>query len=392
MRIRHVLPQPEMGILPLNPLDAGLPGIVNSTLQLAMQQAANGHDVEIVCPIEGRQRHQQVVAGIQIYWLPLWEKWRVPRYDWRYLLPLFLFTLRSEPVDITHVHSNPFLLVRPKSRAAVLHYRGPALKNSPIYDVWVARADAIICISDYIRREVVNTVRYPAEKVTTVYNGIYWHTFADVDRAQARARFNITNEQVVVLYAGRLVPEKGLLVLVEALRKVVQSGYHNVVLSVAGTARLGTSPNLSHTSFEQKWPALAAYERLVHERSSGLPVRFLGNISCHEMPLFYRMGDIFVCPSIYQEPFGRTNAEAMAASLPVIASAVGGIPEVVHHEQNGLLVPGEDAQALAEALMHLISDRDLRYGLGRASQDMARQFDWPVIARQVEEIYNSILG
>jgi spore coat protein SA len=391
MKIRHVLPQPEMGVLPLDPLSSPVSGICNSVLQLATQQVADGHQVEIFCPTEGRQQHQRTVAGIQVHWLPLWERFRVPRYDLRYYLPLLWATLKGNPVDVVHVHGNPFYLFRSKARAAVFHYRGPAMSGSPMYDRALSHADVILCVSDYIRQEVTRAVKYPPKKIKAVYSGVDWSIFAEADRARGRAAWHIPEGQVVLLYAGRVVPEKGLLFLVEALRRIVEAGHSNILLLVAGSARLGTASDLSDSSVEQKYPEFVAYERLVRQSSTGLPVRFLGDLSQADMPLVYRASDIFVWPCTYPEPFARVIMEAMAAGLPVVATAVGGNPEAVKQRQNGMLVPPGDSLSLAEALIPLIADGNLRCQLGRTSQEMARQLDRRVIAKQVEHIYRSIL-
>jgi glycosyltransferase involved in cell wall biosynthesis len=385
MQIRHVLPQPAMGILPLDPLNSAMTGVANTAWNLAVRQAAAGHEVEMVCPVRGWRSQHRSVAGVKVFWLPLWEWWRVRRVDMRYLGPLFLFTLRSRPVDVSHVHSsNPYLVIRTHSRATALHYQSPPINTSPQYDRAMSRVDASICCSQFVRHELANATTCPATRIHVVYNGADWARFAQKDHAAARMALDVPDDKIVVLYAGRVIPAKGLLVLVEAFKKIVQV-CPDLLLLAAGSAGLGFA------SPEEVWRELQAYEQLVRQEALGWPVRFLGDVPQPRLPDFYRAGDIFVCPSVYQEPLGMVNLEAAAAGLPVVASAVGGIPEVVRHGQNGLLVPPGDAQALADALLRLISDRALRERLGRSAQDMARQFDWQVLTAQVMEVYDEAL-
>jgi len=386
MRIRHVLPHPALGVLPLNPLNDAMTGVVNTAWNLAVRQAEDGHDVEMICPTGGQRLLRQCITGVKVFRLPLRKRWRVTSLDLSYLMPLFLFVLTARKVDVLHVHANPYLVMRAQTRATVLHYHGPPIKSSPRYDRAVSRADAVICCSQFVRREFVTTVSYPGERVYVVYNGADWELFAKIDRAVARATFHIPNDQVVLLYAGRVAPEKVLLVLVKALQRVVSSGVPNVLLMIAGSARLG------YELYKEAWPDLQSYEQIVREYASNLPVRFLGDVSRAALPAFFRAGDIFVCPSVYQEPFGMVNIEAGAAGLPLIATSVGGIPEFVMHEDNGLLVPPEDDRALADALVRLISDKALRYRLARAAQEMAQRFDWRVLKDQVMVIYGTALG
>jgi spore coat protein SA len=222
-----------------------------------------------------------------------------------------------------------------------------------------------------------------------VYDGIDREPSAAVDRAQARAHFHMSDQTVALLFAARMVPEKGLHILLQAFRAIHEAGHHQTELFVAGTTRLGYS---SRTALDQIRPELSPYDQQIAALSAGLPVHFLGNIPFRELPLFYRAGDIFVCPSTWQEPFGRTNVEAMDAGLPIVASAVGGIPETVRHDYNGLLVPPEDVEALTQALTRLILDGALRQRFSQAGQEMIARFEWSVLTRQVEQIYEAILA
>jgi spore coat protein SA len=209
--------------------------------------------------------------------------------------------------------------------------------------------------------------------------------FGRPQRRGARAAYGILDERIVLLYVGRIRPEKGLLDLIEAVEKIVQRGEREPLLLVAGSGTLG------YEAQRTAHPELQAYEQQVRHRAASLPVRFLGEVPRPDLPRLYRAADIFVCPSVYEEPFGMVNVEAAAAGLPVIATSVGGIPEAVLHEHNGLLVSAGDAQALADALLRLMSDSSLRYRLGRVAQDLASQHDWRVLTGKVAEIYDRAL-
>jgi spore coat protein SA len=393
MRIRHILPEPELGVLPANPLEAPLTGVVNGTLQLALRQAANGNQVEIVCPASGSPHGTSLVQGVTIRWLRLWERARLPNYDLRYLLPLLNYMLRAETVDVTHVHDNPFLLAWTRSRAAVLHHHGLVLRGSTMYDRMAQRARRVLCISDHIRREVLRQVAYPSERVVTVYDGLDDAAFIESTavRSKARAQWNIPQDAHVLLFAGRIAPEKGLHVLLNALHVLRERGQlpEKIQLVVAGTSGLGYAQNANLDTIRTD---LTPYERNIATLTRGLPVTFVGNVRVIEMPLFYALGDVFVCPSTWQEPFGRINIEAMAVGLPVIASAVGGIPESVADSSTGLLVPPENAQALAKALHTLIADPTRRKAMGEAGKQRAQQFRWQYIVQQVDALYTQILA
>ena len=385
MRIRHVLPQPALGTMSLDPDNAPLTGIVNAAWNLAVQQAAAGHDVEMVGPTARRRPQRGRVAGVSINLQPQWNRWRLRDYDFSALLPLLAYTARSGAVETTHVHGNPYHALRLKTRRLVLHFQSAPLAGSPRYARAVARADAIICCSNFTRQQVLAAVDYPATRVHVVPNGAEHARFAAPDRAAARARFAIPEDRTVALYVGRIGPEKGLLVLIEALEQIANAGGTPPLLLVAGSGTLGVEAH------HAVWETLLGYERLVRERAAPLPVRFLGDVGRQDLPTLYRAADIFVCPSVWEEPFGMVVIEAAAAGLPVIASAVGGLPEAVATGQTALLVPPGDPAALAGALQRLHADGDERARLGHAGQAFALRFDWPRLAGEAVRLYQGVV-
>jgi glycosyltransferase involved in cell wall biosynthesis len=105
--------------------------------------------------------------------------------------------------------------------------------------------------------------------------------------------------------------------------------------------------------------------------------KFQGWAEHEELPAEYEDADVFVFPSVWDEPFGIPVAEAMAAGLPVVASRVGGIPEIVADGETGMLVEPDDASALAAALEQLVNDAELRARLGEAGRlRAAERFSW----------------
>lgn len=397
MHIRHILPEPEQGVLPLDPLNGALTGLLSVAFNLALLQARAGHRVEIIAPSEDSRAHRADVEGVAIRWLPLWNRARFPRYDLRLFLPLLIDNLRAPSADIHHVHNNPYLLIHRRARAAVMQFHNPPLRGSSTHDVFMRRAGRAICCSGYIKERVAAEVNYPAGQLVTIHNGIHADAFQAIEPAHARQQFGIDPDALVVLFSGRIVPEKGFHVLLKAWQQVLQARPgRNLVLAAAGSTRLGlgTPQHLSDDRFNAEFSALSAYERDVEQLAATIPperIRFLGSLNREAIRAFYRAGDVFVCPSTWEEPFGLVNAEAMAAGLPVIASDAGGIPEIVQHEQNGLLVPKGDADALANAILRLVDDADARRRMTTQGLAYVRRFDWSEIARQIEAVYEACL-
>jgi len=106
----------------------------------------------------------------------------------------------------------------------------------------------------------------------------------------------------------------------------------------------------------------------------------------------YSHASVFVCPSVY-EPFGIINLEAMACEIPVVASRVGGIPEVVVDGETGLLVPPRDPAALAEAINLILGCAELSARFGKAGRArVEKHFSWQAIAMQTKEVYASVVS
>ncbi len=110
------------------------------------------------------------------------------------------------------------------------------------------------------------------------------------------------------------------------------------------------------------------------------------------MPSLLKGSTFFVLPSIADEVLPMVLLEAMTAGLPVIASDLGGVPELVTNDETGLLVPGGDVEALSAALRRLCIDVDLRTTLGMASRSTARHYSWPAIADQYMAAYNDAVA
>ncbi len=179
-----------------------------------------------------------------------------------------------------------------------------------------------------------------------------------------------------ILFVGRLIERKGLPYLIEALADLRR--HLPATLDIVGT---GTQR--------------AALERLAAERGVAKAVRFTGRVGEQELAQLYATCDVFVLPSIVDrrgdtEGLGVVLLEAMSYGRPVVGTNVGGIPDIVRHEQTGLLVPQKDPRALAEALRRLLTDHSLAAQLGAAGRDYAAtDFSWPNIVDRVMALYGA---
>ncbi|HET6819859.1 MAG TPA: glycogen synthase [Candidatus Limnocylindria bacterium] len=266
------------------------------------------------------------------------------------------------------------------------------------YDLssWVERtalesADAVIAVSQGTRADVLRLFDVSEERMHVIHNGIDAEFYRPDPATDVLERYGIDPASSYLLFVGRVTRQKGIVHLVRALRDV-DPGIGAVLC-----AGQPDTPEIAREMEEAVAEARAARSNLVWipEMLSRPDVRQL-----------YSHAAVFVCPSVY-EPFGIINLEAMACERPVVASAVGGIPEVVVDGETGLLVPVRlrdddpmrpvDPSAyeadLASAINRLMADAPLREQMGRAGRARAvERFSWSAIADQTVELYRSLLG
>ena len=121
-------------------------------------------------------------------------------------------------------------------------------------------------------------------------------------------------------------------------------------------------------------------------------IRLLGFVPEDELPSLYNLSDLFILPSIYAESFGITLLEAMASGTPIVASAIGGIPEVVENGVNGILFKKGDELDLANAVIRVLDDPALANELAiNARKKVEEQYSWPVVVKAIEGVYENVM-
>ena len=243
-------------------------------------------------------------------------------------------------------------------------------------------ASAIIAVSNGMRSDILDC--YPQldpGKIKVVYNGIDTEVISKVDDNSALTKYGIDPNRPYVLFVGRITRQKGIMHLLRAAELLPPEVALVLCASSPDTPELGAEVS---AQIEK----LAQTRTGVHWLKDQLPRPELIQVLSH--------ASVFACPSIY-EPLGIVNLEAMACEVPVVASDVGGIPEVVVDGATGYLVHYEEAAVadfernFASALEKVISDPVLAKQLGVAGRARAvSDFGWDRIAKQTVEIYQSV--
>jgi glycogen synthase len=253
-------------------------------------------------------------------------------------------------------------------------------------------ADGVIAVSESMREDVHALYGVPHEKIRVIPNGIDLDQYKPTPDPAVLGRYGIDPNKPYILFVGRITRQKGIIHLVAAiphLRPGVQ------VVLCAGAP---DTPEIGREMAEKVEQA---------RRATANEIIWIARIIPREdlIPL-YTMASLFVCPSVY-EPFGIINLEAMACGTPVVASAVGGINEVVVPGETGLLVPleargGGDfepkdparfASDLAGAINSLLADPERLREMGRRSRErVERLFSWASVARRTVAFYRELGG
>jgi len=248
-------------------------------------------------------------------------------------------------------------------------YAFPRSVGEVITAVSCHSADLVLCLSEFSKRDISRAYRVPLSKIGVTYAGVDSSFSPDTSPHQRR-----DDQPFSLLFCGRLNgphEQKGVDVLLKSFSTVLKN--HKAVLNIIDTG-----------------PRLPQYQALAEKLGISEQVRFLGFVEHQDMPRHYQQADLFVLPS-RRESFGLVLAEAMACGLPVVATTAGAIPEVVEDGVTGLLVPPDDPDALANALVSLLDDRPRMKAVGAAgARQVSDHFTWDRVAQRVMDGYHQV--
>jgi glycogen synthase len=262
------------------------------------------------------------------------------------------------------------------------------------FSLWVEKtalemADAVIAVSAQTKGDIERLFQIQPERLHVIYNGIDLDEYRKTDSAAALTKYGITRP--FVLFVGRITRQKGIIHLVHAISHM-KEGFQIVLCAGApDTPEIGREMKEAVAKVQAEHGGVIWIDEMVDKKT----VREL-----------YSNASVFVCPSIY-EPFGIINLEAMACETAVVATAVGGITEVVVDGETGFLVPIDQmnespfeprdpekfARDLAARINQLMADPALCEKFGKAGRKRAEEkFGWPAIAQQTKRLYEKLLG
>ena len=262
---------------------------------------------------------------------------------------------------------------------------------------WIERtayqnADGVIAVSEAMKEDVQNLYEVPADRVRVIHNGIDPAEYGLRKDPETLRRLGIDPDVPIVLFVGRITRQKGILHLVRAIPSMTKDVQ---VVLCAG------APDTPEIAAE-----MATLVEEVRKQSAAKIVWVAEMLPKRELIALYSHAAVFVCPSVY-EPFGIINLEAMACETPVVASKVGGIPEIVVEGETGLLIgfdaddsgtfeprrPAQFSEQLAAAVNELMSDPERRDKMGTAGRArVLEHFTWSSVAQRTLDFYRDLIA
>jgi glycosyltransferase involved in cell wall biosynthesis len=302
----------------------------------------------------------------------------------------FPWFVRKLAPDLVHIPLNNVPVLMPRPYVVTIHDM-----SSLVFDyendtgdrlhLWrfrrgLLRANRVLAVSGATRRDVLNLLNIPAQRVHQIYNAIDSEFLTNLpsesDSRQILDRYQI--DYPYLLYAGTVKPQKNVARIVEAFAVLRQDLEDHPRLANLRLVIIGD--RLS------KYPAL---RRAVHQSRVRDVVRFLGFVPAESLKVFYRSAEAFVFPSLY-EGFGLPPLEAMASGTPVISSGVSSLPEVVGDA--AMIVKPENVFDIARGIKEVLLDDRLRQTLVARGFDQVKRFSWYDTARQVLAAYRDVLS
>lgn len=389
--------------------------IANQMFEVAKRIVPHVDEVAIFCPYHKTIRKEEVIENVRIIRVPtlaiaryfdhvvgiklcnalnLLSKVQVPCQYRRHFFLFYILRIatiiKREQFDIIDL----YCIARFAFWLKLLNPRAKLIWH-PYTEIYLKRNCEVLLNNRNLVDLILTPSRFIANRIKEMYPSYrdkchVWLPGADIalfrpftseEERRLRQKFNIKNEKVI-LYAGKVAPEKGIHVLLSAFNEVVAT-YPNVKLIIVGEFAMLSDKFITKNG--QKILSTEDYKKMLDmlvERVKEKVV-FVGWIPHHRLVEMHNIADIFVHPVVIHEAFGMAIAEAMAAGLPVVASKMGGVPELIENGISGILVEPNDSHALKEAILKLIKDDTLREKMSIESRKRAeRFFSWQRAANE----------
>lgn len=373
-------------------------GISPHVYYLSKNLAKSGAKVYVItCDFPGAPRHE-VVDGVEVFRI---DSYKNPSPDFATWVYLMNVNMQKEAaalvknldgrVDIFHAHdwlvataSIGLKHVFRRPLIATIHSTEIGRRNGIHFDyermiheteAWLTyEAWKVVCCSNYMVSHVQWAFGLPADKLVMIPNGVDVGPYTKVeseDLSSFRSKFALPDEKIV-LFVGRLVYEKGVHILVNAIPKVLEKINAKFVIVGNGYMKEQLSNIINHKDLTQK-------------------VIFTGFVDDETLKKLQKCADVSVVPSLF-EPFGIVALEAIAAKSPIIVSDTGGLSEIVEHDITGVKVYPDNPDSLAWGITRVLTNESYaRLLKENAYKKVREKYNWNLIAQQTKAVYETVL-
>lgn len=365
-------------------------GVENVTYNLAVQMAKRGHQVYIFTSSIDSKESVEEYDDITIY-----------RYKKSFTIgsaPIsidILYKPLKLGVDLDIVHAQFGNLPAPltayryakkrKTHFIVTYHEDSMVEfgslarklslflcNHYFTDKLLSAADVILTPSRYYIDESKFLKKYK-NKINAIPNGINLEEFdIPYSKEECRSKLNLPHNKKIILFIGSLTPRKALRILVKAMKKVVKEIPNAYLVFVGG----GT--------MRQELEAMAIKQKINQS------VKFAGFVEDDLKPLYYKSSDLFVLPS-FSEGFGIVLLEASACGLPLVVSDLVVFKTIVEEGYNGLSAKVGDENDLADTIIYLLENEDIREKMGKNGRKKVEDYSWERIAGETEKVYEGLV-
>ena len=308
--------------------------------------------------------------------------------------------LKSEKCDVVHLHNFPQFVpiiraFNPKIKIVLeMHCEWLTQLSRKMIESQLKKTDLIVGVSEYVTDKIRRRFPQFAHRCKTLINGVDVDVFANDNRYFDSGKENVKQ----LLFVGRVSPEKGVHVLLDAFQIVVKRypRIHLTIVGVHASLPVAFIAALSDDNLTKKLEYFYNLDYISFLNSKLSPliadnITFTGSVPHRLIKDYYRTAAVVVLPSVCNEPCALPIFEAMAASVPVVASRGGGTPEIIVNGKTGLLIERGEAHALAEAILSLISNEALRKSMGEAGRKrVVELFSWEQTAKNLCELYENM--
>ena len=359
-------------IVPLFP-PKWLAGTEIATWNIAKHLARKGHEVHVITNRDTGLTRESLEEGFHVH--------RLGYLKVRFLgQPLFsieaLLALRKINPDIVHAQSTfpgLYALVAKKvlGKPYLFSERGmvyfPSQFQYQILKLVLRNADAVLALTEDMKEEMGKIY---SRAIYVVPNGIDLEKFEGLLKDEMRCKLQVKTDERLVIFVGRFRHEKGVEYLIKAM-EIIRQRDHSIRLILAGEGP--EEENLKSLTEQLKLEGC---------------VEFVGQIPNERVPEYMAASDVFVLPSL-SEGFPNVILEAMASGLAIVTTKVTGLSEIIKDRENGLLVEPRNPQQIAEKVLQLLEDDQLREGISENNKEEVKKYCLENIIEKIEEIYQA---